>query len=216
MVRIWARSHLQPSPHRDPAPRRSIAGVCEPWRAEAGAGGWSAHGLCAATVEPVVRQHAVSVLPSALPSTGEVPVPAWVWSREARRALAGARVGAPTRRSSFPGGGNKKLIGARRLGSGCGGVTRTPRVRGRRPRTVARSQADEDCTRTPRWRARTRTALSRRERVVSAFGKKNGKSTTWKPRTLRGSVGSRPTRGQRSACTSSPRRARTARWKGAG
>jgi len=155
--------------------------------------------------------------PSALPSTGEVPVPAWVWSREARRApeLASAR---QHDGQKFSRGGDKKLIapafGVSR--SGCGAVTRTPRVRGRRPRTVARSQAGEDRTTTPRWRARTRTTLSRRERVVSAFGKKNGKSTTWKPRTLRGSVGSRPTRGQRSACTSSPRRPRTARWKGAG
>ena len=86
--------------------------------------------------------------------------------------------------------------------SGRGGVTRTPRGQGRRLRTMARSQAGEDRTTTPRWRARTRTVLSRRERVVSQFGKKNEKSTTWKPRTLRRSVGSRPTRGQRSACTS--------------
>ena len=48
------------------------------------------------------------------------------------------------------------------------------------------------------------------------LAKKTKISTMWKPRTLRRSVGSRPTRGQRSACTSSPRRPRTARWKGAG
>ena len=68
-------------------------------------------------------------------------------------------------------------------------------VGGRRPRAVARSLAGEDHTTTPRWRARTRTVLSRRERVVSQFGKKNEKSTTWKPRTRRRSVGSRPTHG---------------------
>ena len=48
------------------------------------------------------------------------------------------------------------------------------------------------------------------------LAKRTKKSTMWKPRTLRRSVGSRPTRGQRSACTSSPRRPCTARWKGAG
>jgi hypothetical protein len=48
------------------------------------------------------------------------------------------------------------------------------------------------------------------------LAKKTKISTMWKPRTLRRSVGSRPTGGQRSACTSSPRRPRTARWKGAG
>ena len=53
--------------------------------------------------------------------------------------------------------------------SGWGGVTRTPRGRERRPRTVARSQAGEDRTTTPRWRARTRTVLSRRDRGRITF-----------------------------------------------
>ena len=61
-----------------------------------------------------------------------------------------------------------------------------------------------------------KNCVLRRGRLVSRFGKKNEKSTTWKPRTRRRSVGSRPSRGRRSARTSLPRRARTARWKGAG
>ena len=99
----------------------------------------------------------------------------------------------PTQRPSF--GGSRRCAP---LGAGpCAwdGVTRTPRGRGRRPRAVARSQAGEDHTTTgPRWRARARTVLSRRGRLVSRFGQKKGTSTTWKQRTLRRSVGSRPTR----------------------
>ena len=40
-----------------------------------------------------------------------------------------------------------------------------------------------------------KNCVLRRGRLVSRFGKKNEKSTTWKPRTRRRSVGSRPTRG---------------------
>ena len=83
-------------------------------------------------------------------------------------------------------------------------------------KTVAMSLAREDHTTTPRWRARAKNCVLRRGRPVSRIGKKNEKSATCKPSTLRRSAWSRPSRGQRSACTSSPRRARTARRKWAG
>ena len=91
-----------------------------------------------------------------------------------------------------------------------------PRGRGRLSKTVAMSLAREDHTTTPRWRARARIVLFSRGRPVSRFGQKKEKSTTCKPSTLRRSAWSRPSRGQRSACTSSPRRARTRRRKWAG
>ena len=78
-----------------------------------------------------------------------------------------------------------------------------PRARGRLSRTVASSLAREDHTTTPRWRAGARIVLFRRKRPVSRFGQKNQKST---PSMLRRSAWSRPACGQRSACTSSPRR----------
>ena len=101
-------------------------------------------------------------------------------------------------------------------GGKLGGASCMTRGRGRRPRPVARSQAREDHTTTPRWRARARIVLSRRGRPVSGFGQKKGNSTTCEPSTLQRSAWSHPTCGLRSACTSSPRWARTARWKGAG
>ena len=55
-----------------------------------------------------------------------------------------------------------------------------------------------------------------RERPVSRMSEKNEKSATCKPSTLRRSVWSCPTRGQRSACTSSPRRPRARHCKWAG
>ena len=173
---------------------------------------------CAATVEPVVRHHVVSV-PQRTPEHGRgagssVGVEPRGSSCSRMALVAPARQHDGKVRAGIKSERSRRPLGASR--SGWDGATRTPRGRGRCPRTVARSQAGEDRTTTPRWRARTRTVLSRRERRVSPFGKKNGKSTTWEPRTLRRSVGSRPTRGQRSACTSSPRRPRTARWKGAG
>ena len=84
-----------------------------------------------------------------------------------------------------------------------------PRARGLPSRPVASSQAREDCTRPPCWRAIARIVLSRRGRPVSRVGQKKGKSTTCEPSTLRRGAWSRPPRRQRSACTSSPRRART-------
>eukprot|EP00964_Phaeocystis_antarctica_P084745 scaffold53432_cov62-Phaeocystis_antarctica.AAC.5 len=78
---------------------------------------------------------------------------------------------------------------------------------------VARSQIPGDYTRSQRWRVITQIILSGRGRLVSRSGKTNGKSTTWKPSTLRRAVLSHPARRQRSASTWSPRRARTARWK---
>ena len=96
-----------------------------------------------------------------------------------------------------------------RPGGGLGGAMCMPRGRGRRPRAVARSQTCEDHTTTPRWRARARIVLSRRGRLVSGFGQKKEKSTTCEPSTLRRGAWSRPPHRQRSACTSSPRRART-------
>ena len=76
-----------------------------------------------------------------------------------------------------------------------GGAMCMPRGRGRPSRPVASSQAREDCTRPPCWRAIARIVLSRRGQLVSRFGQKKGKSTTCEPSTLRRSVGSRPTRG---------------------
>ena len=103
----------------------------------------------------------------------------------------------------------------RRRSGDCGsGAARSkPRCQGRRPRTVAMSQAPQDYTRSPRRRVITQIVLSGRGRLVSRSGKTNGKSTTWNPSTLRRVVLSHPTRRQRPARTSSPRRARTARWK---
>ena len=97
-----------------------------------------------------------------------------------------------------------------------GGAMCIPRGRGRPYRTVAMSLAREDYTRAPRWRARARIVLFSRERPISRFGQKKEKSTTCEPSTLRRSAWSRPSRGQRSASTSSPRRARTVRRKWAG
>jgi len=91
-----------------------------------------------------------------------------------------------------------------------------PRGGGRLSKTVAMSLAREDHTTTPRWRARAKNCVLRRGRPVSRIGKKNEKSATCKPSTLRRSAWSRPHRRQRSASTSSPRRARTARRKWAG
>ena len=97
--------------------------------------------------------------PSRSRAPERVPDQAWVPSREARRALAATpRAAAPTRRPSF--GGIKSERCMRRSvasRSGWGGVTRTPRGRGRRLRAVSRSLAGEDHTRTPRGRARTRS-----------------------------------------------------------
>ena len=84
-------------------------------------------------------------------------------------------------------------------------------------RPVARSHAGTrgllytiNKPRTPRGRARARLYLAVCRRPVSRFGQKNGKSTAWKPSTPPGGASgrswSRPTSGQRSACTSSPRR----------
>jgi hypothetical protein len=55
----------------------------------------------------------------------------------------------------------------------------------------------------PRRRVITQIVLSGRGRLVSRSGKTNGKSTTWKPSTLRRAVSvlSRPTRRQRSRGT---------------
>ena len=89
-------------------------------------------------------------------------------------------------------------------------------ARGRLSRTVAMSLAREDHTTTPRWRARAKNCVLRRGRPVSRIGQKNQKSATCEPSTLRRGAWSRPTCGQRSACTSSPRRARTWHWKWAG
>ena len=91
-----------------------------------------------------------------------------------------------------------------------------PRARGLPSRPVASSQAREDCTRIPRWRAIARIVLSRRGRPVSRVGQKKGKSTTCEPSTLRRGAWSRPPRRQRSACTSLPRRARPGRGKRGG
>ena len=103
-----------------------------------------------------------------------------------------------------------------RPGGALGGARCMPRGRGRRPRAMARSRTREDHTTTPRWRARARIVLSRRGRLVSRVGQKKEKSTTCEPSMLQRSAWSRPTCGQRSACTSSPRRARTRHWKWAG
>eukprot|EP00964_Phaeocystis_antarctica_P036741 scaffold20973_cov53-Phaeocystis_antarctica.AAC.5 len=74
------------------------------------------------------------------------------------------------------------------------------------------SQAPQDYTRSPRRRVITQIVLSGRAgRLVSRSGKTNGKSTRWNPSTLRRPVLSHPACKQRSASTSSPRRARTAR-----
>jgi len=97
-----------------------------------------------------------------------------------------------------------------------GAARRAPRARGRCPRARARSRVAEDCTRTPRGRARSKMVLSRRGRLVSRIGEKKRKSTTCEPSTLRKTIRSCPARKQRSACTSSPRRARTRQWKWAG
>ena len=97
-----------------------------------------------------------------------------------------------------------------------GGAMCIPRGRGRPYRTVAVSLAREDYTRAPRWRATARIVLFSRERPVSRFGQKNEKLTTCEPSMLWRSAWSRPTRGQRSACTSSPRRPRARHWKWAG
>ena len=94
-----------------------------------------------------------------------------------------------------------------------GGAMCMPRGRGRPYRTVAMSLAREDYTRAPRWRATARIVHFSRERPVSRLGQKNQKSTTCKPSTLRRSAWSRPACGQRSACTSSPRRLSTRHWK---
>ena len=96
------------------------------------------------------------------------------------------------------------------------GAMCTLRGRGRLSKTVAMSLAREDHTTTPRWRATARIVLFSRGRLVSRIGQKKEKSTTCEPSTLRRGAWSRPSRGQRSACTSSPRRARTARRKWAG
>ena len=85
--------------------------------------------------------------------------------------------------------GHQREPGADWRGARC-----MPRGRGRRPRAVARSLAREDHTTTPRWRARARIVLSRRERPVSRIGQKKEKSTTCEPSTLRRSAWSRPTR----------------------
>ena len=94
-----------------------------------------------------------------------------------------------------------------------GGAMCIPRGRGRPYRTVAVSLAREDHTRVPRWRATARIVLFSRERPVSRIGQKKEKSTTCEPSMLQRSAWSRPTCGQRSACTSSPRRPRTRHWK---
>ena len=90
--------------------------------------------------------------------------------------------------------------GSRATSQGCGEVARHARITQRRH--VGELEPE--------------SVLSRRGRRVSGIGQKKEKSTTCEPSTLRRSAWSRPTRGQRSARTSLPRRARTARWKGAG
>ena len=112
-----------------------------------------------------MRQHVVSV-PQRAPEHGRgAGSSVGVEPRGSSYSRLMARcAGAPTRRPSS-GGKSKRYRCASR--SGWGGVTRTPRGRERRPRTVARSQAGEDRTTTRRWRARTRTVRSRRERRVS-------------------------------------------------
>ena len=90
-----------------------------------------------------------------------------------------------------------------------GGAMCIPRGRGRPYRTVARSQTREDHTTTPRWRATARMVLFSREWQVSRFGQKKGKSATCEPSMLRRGAWSYPPRRQRSASTSSHRRART-------
>ena len=97
-----------------------------------------------------------------------------------------------------------------------GGAMCMPRGRGRPSRPVASSQAREDCTRPPCWRAIARIVLSRRGRLVSRVGQKKEKSTTCEPSMLQRSAWSRPPSRQRSACTSLPRRAHTRHWKWAG
>ena len=124
--------------------------------------------MCAGAVEPVVRQARSQRAPAR--SRARERCRFKRGCRAERLVVLSPHMRAPTRRPSS-GGKSKRYRCASR--SGWGGVTRTPRGRGRRPRTVARSQAGEDRTTTPRWRARTRTVLSRRERRVSPFGKKN-------------------------------------------
>ena len=78
------------------------------------------------------------------------------------------------------------------------------------------SQAPEDRATTKRCRVLPQIVISRRGRLVSRFGKNHVKSTTWTPSTPGRVVWSRPNCRPRSARTSSPRRARARRWKGAG
>ena len=144
-----------------------------------------------------------------------MPVQAWVSSREARRTLASWLV-APARQHDGQVRG-VKVSGATGRAGADGVVLR------------ARRGVGSDVP--GPWQGRRQARIAQRLDVgelepepcvlgVSGgfhhLAKRTKKSTMWKPRTLRRSVGSRPTRGQRSACTSSPRRPRTARWKGAG
>ena len=163
----------------------------------------------------VDAQQATSERARALVQHGaSVPDQAWMAPRMACRARrARSAVLAKVR------GGRKEWAPLRVVASEhgwMGGAMCMPRGRGRPYRTVAMSLAREDYTRAPRWRAIARIVLFSRERPVSRFGQKKEKSTTCEPSTLRRGAWSRPSRGQRSACTSSPRRARTARRKWAG
>ena len=154
-------------------------------------------------------------------------------ARSARAALgerAGSSVDGVPRmacRGSFRGCGQRRRVGQSsrgitqrapvRVGASehgwMGGAMCIPRGRGRPYMTVAVSLAREDYTRAPRWRATARIVLFSRERPVSRIGQKKEKSTTCEPSMLQRSAWSRPTCGQRSACTSSPRRPRTRHWK---
>ena len=55
VVRMWARSHLQPPASRDTAPRRSITGMCQPLACRKRMHVHCVHMACATTVVPVVR-----------------------------------------------------------------------------------------------------------------------------------------------------------------
>ena len=188
---------------------------------------WCAEGGCAHTARIRMRdgrgcwwarQHATSVPTSLLRGREEVAgshawgrLQAAACSRRARFATPSGVGRASGAKAAGAHRGHQREPGADWRGARC-----IPRGRGRRPRAVSISLAREDHTTTPRWRARARILLFSRKRRVSRFGQKNQKSATCVPSTLRRRVGSRPTRGLRSARTLPPRRARTAHGKGAG
>ena len=200
----------------DPAPRRAatlwcagVACACGTMRASACA---TAEGAGGRVSTPPACLHRSSV--------GRERLPDHTLGAACRRQRALVVLGFATPSRGVLAGSGAKAAGAHlriaRAGGGLGGAMCMPKGRGRRPRAVARSQTCEDHTTTPRWRARARIVLSRRERPVSRIGQKKEKPTTCEPSTLQRSAWSRPPRRKRSACTSLPRRARTARWKGAG